>query len=372
MRVVSVVLISLFFSRPSFAQIADSSFFPSVRSLNPGLAHLREQALVSFDASQTQVKKNHAVTAGGIVGGIDTTVDLQKTTLFGAGKYGFVGLELLGDRETGKKVEFINSTTHGARTISSDATSNYFGGILDLTILGVGFASAKYDTFYQFRVGDPPSISAHDTLTANEYQVLKVGTAFKIKDFTFGAYGVQKKSTENYEYTYYDPTTGNKGSTEKTPATRTQTGYGVGFGYSTKMYRIELSTEQMGKGSLDVDSDPAQIVQESTASSRTGVAVEARYGKLSLGARVKNNVGNFTDLENLISSNMLYGQMGESDTRMETSFNFGWGADKGLSYSAFYTRSETTVDEPSPVFTTDAYPATTTSSAFGVNLSYYF
>ncbi|MNU11697.1 hypothetical protein D3C72_2597550 [compost metagenome] len=65
--------------------------------------------------------------------------------------------------------------------------------------------------------------------------------------------------------------------------------------------------------------------------------------------------------------------MSSSDTRMETSFNFSYGSDKGFTYSAFYTQSESKSEEVSTIFGGDTeYPATTKSTAYGVNVSYYF
>lgn len=357
----------------SLAQIADSSFFPSVRSINPGVAHQRTQALVALDVSKKKVEKNHAVTAGNIQGGIQTDVDLQKNTVFGASKGSFVTFEILADRETGDKTEHINSTTLGTRDVKNSATSTYVGAIADLKLIGISYATAKYETEYKFRVGSPPSVSAKDMTTNISYTMLKVGTAFNIKGFTFGVYGMDKKSEEKYDYTYYDPSTGNPGTTENWNADTKATGYGVGLGYSSKTFRIEASMEQMSKADLTVDYNPLELIKAAPASSRISVAAEIRFGKLALGGRVRNNTGNYTDLEDLISSNLLYGDMKEDDTRLETSFNFSYGADKGLTYSAFYTQSESKTDEESSIFPgTGDYPATTKSSAYGVNLSYYF
>ena len=368
---ISVFLITMTF--PAFAQIADSSFFPSVRSINPGVAHQRAQALVSLDVSKKKIEKNHAVTAGGIVGGIQTDVDLQKNTLFAATKGSWVTFEALADRETGEKTEHINSTTYGERDVTNSASSNYFGGIMDLKLIGVSYATANYNTSYKFRVGTPPDVSAKDLKTDLSYTMLKVGSAFNIKGFTFGVFGMDKKSTGDYAYTFYDPTTGNAGSTEIWPAKTSSRGYGAGLGYTSKTFRIEISSEQMAEANLDVDDNPLEIIKAAPASSRTSASLEVRFGKLDLGARVRNNVGNFTDLEDLISSNLLYGEATASDTRLETSFNFSYGSDKGLTYSAFYTQSESKTDEESTIFANDIeYPATTKSTAYGVNLSYYF
>jgi len=366
------LLFLILFSELAFSQIADSSFFSSVRSVNPGVAHGRLQGLATLDASQQNIEKKHDVTAGGIVGGINSEVEIQKSNLFYASRGGSIAFELLANMSTGKSSEKINSTTAGERNIENNAKSNFYGGILDLKYLGFSYSAASYNTNYQFRIGDPPNVSARDIKTNIDYSLLKVGTAFKISGFTFGIFGMDKKSDEDRAYTYYDPTTGNKGTTELYPATSQATGYGVGLGYTAKNFRIEIGTEQLSKPKFKYDEDPLEIIKQQTASSRTGITVEARFGKLSLGASVKNNVGNYTDLDDLIMANLVYAELSASDSRLETSFNFGYGADKGLSFSAFYTQSEAKTEEETIIFPGNEYPAVTKSSAFGGNITYYF
>jgi hypothetical protein len=373
MQYIVPILFFITVSSSALAQIADSSFFSSVRSINPGVAHQRAQALISLDVSKKDIKKNHEVTTGGIVGGVQTDVALQKNTLFAATKGSFATFEVLADRETGKKVEHINSTTYGERDVTNNATSTYMGGIVDFRLIGVSYATANYETFNKFRVGTPPSVSANDMKTALNYTLLKYGSALNLNGFTFGVFGMNKKSNGDYTYTFYDPATGNPGSTEVWPATTEATGYGAGIGYTSKTFRIEVSTEQMSAADLKADDNPLDKIKAAPESSRLSLSVEARFGKLALGARVRNNVGNFTDLEDLISSNLLYGEMAASDTRLETSFNFSYGSDRGFTYSAFYSQSVSKTDEESTIFTNGIkYPATTTSTAMGVNVSYYF
>jgi hypothetical protein len=368
---ISLLLISA--GSQALAQIADSSFFPSVRSINPGVAHLRDQALLSLDVSKKDIEKNHEVTTGGIVGGIQTDVALQKNTFFAASTGTFATFEMLVDHETGEKTEHINSTTYGERDVTNDANSTFIGGLVDLRLVGVSYGSANYDTANKFRVGTPPNVSANDMKTALNYTMLKVGSAFNLGGFTFGVFGVNKKSKGDYTYTYYDPNTGAQGTTEVWPATTEATGYGAGIGYTSKTFRIELSSEQMSKADLNAPDNPLDKIKAAPESSRLSLSMEVRFGKLALGARVRNNVGNFTDLEDLISSNLLYGETAEGDSRLETAFNFSYGSDKGLTFSAFYSQSESKTDEESTIFNNDIlYPATTKSTGMGVNVSYYF
>jgi hypothetical protein len=370
------LLASLFISTicsSAWAQIAGSSFFPSVHSINPGVAHQRAQALLSLDGSKKDINKEHEVTTGGIVGGVQTDVALQKNTLFGATKGSAVTFEGLFDYETGDKTEHINSTTYGKRDVTNSAKSMYAGGIVDFGLIGLGAATAKYETFNRFRVGTAPDVNANDLKAEINYTMLKAGSAYNFSGFTVGAYVMQRTANADYTYTYYDPQTGAQGSTEVWPAKTQSLGYGVGIGFTGKSFRLEGSVEKMEESDLDAKENPLEIIKAPPQSARLSVAGEVRFGKLSLGARVRQIMGNFADLEELIPSNLLYNDLASSDERLETFFNFGWGSDKGLTYSAFFSQSTAETKEESTIFMNGTkYPAKTTSTAYGVNLSYYF
>lgn len=368
-----LVTLILLIPEQSIAQIADASFFPSVKSINPGIAHLRTHGFVALDVSKRKVDRNHDVPLGGIVGGIQTDVDLTKATLFRAGKGKGITTEFLLDQEKGEKVEDINSTTNGRRIIKNNAKSTYYGGILDLHYFGISYAGAKYDYDYKFRIGAPPSISAKDISTTLNYTNIKVGTAFKLGRISFGAYGLSQKAKGNYTYAFIDPSTGITGTVEKYPTSTSAKGYGIGLGFTSNRLRLETSLEKMYDNTLKLSKDYPQEVKKADDSSRLSFIGEARFRLFAIGGRVRSYKGNFSDLEDIISSNLLYGEMDSSDTRLETTFNFSLGIQKGFTYSAFYTQSKNTTNEKSPVFNNDLkYKAITKSSAYGLNLSYIY
>jgi hypothetical protein len=366
-------LIVELYSFAAYSQISDASFFPSMKSINPGVAHMRTSGFVALDLSKKNVDKNQDVTTGGIVGGIKTKVDLKKGTVFRAGKGKGITFEALLDQEKGEKTESINSTTHGYRKISSEASSAYYGGILDLKYFGVSYSGAKYDYGYKFRVGTAPDLTARDIDYNLNYTTIKVGSAIKIMAVRVGAYVLSQKSSGNYTYTFYDPTTGNKGTTEKFPVTTSAKGYGVALGMTGNSMRFETSLEKMYANKLNISDDYPQDVSTPPPSSRLSVVGEARLRLFAIGVRARQIKGNYTDLEDLISSNLLYEGLGADDTRLETSFNFSFGTQKGFTYSAFYTQSEVTSKEKSPVFDNGSkFKVVTKSKAIGVNLSYIY
>lgn len=366
-------LFLVLFSFPIFAQVTDASFFPSVRSINPGVVHMRRGGLVSMDYGKKIFDKNHDVPLGGIVGGIQTDIDLTKKTLFATAASRFVSIEALLDQEDGTRKEVINSTTHGKRTSSDDADSTYYGAIFDFRYFGLSYAGANYSYLNKFRVGTPPDLTARDEDKNLSYTNLKLGSAIKIKSLRLGAYVLSQKASGDYTYTFYDPTTGAKGGSEKFPVDISSQGYGVGLGFTLPRLRSEVSFEKLYGYDFDLSSDYPIEQNEPTDSSRVSFVAEVKFSFMSLGFRFRSIKGNYIDLEDVISSNLLYDQTGPNDVRTETNFNFSFGDSKGFSPSLFYTQSTLNTDEKSPVFDNGLkFKAVTKSQAYGVNLSYRF
>ena len=73
-----IIYLFIFYSGVIQAQMSDASFFPSVRSINPGVIHLSNQSFVTVNYGKEDSKKNHEVPLGGIVGGINTNINLKK------------------------------------------------------------------------------------------------------------------------------------------------------------------------------------------------------------------------------------------------------------------------------------------------------
>jgi hypothetical protein len=355
------------------AQMVDASFFNSVRTINPGIIHQAKNCLVTADLSKEEDKKVHDVTLGGIVGGINTNVDLKKTDGFAAIRSTFLNTELLYDKTIGSYEQTINSTTHGNRVISDNATSNFFGAILDLYIVGVGYSTSNFSYLDEFRVDTIPNLVAHDEQKDLKYTNLKVGSAFSLSLLRFGFYYYDQSATGNYSYTYYDGTSGNKGSTETTSVKLKSKGLGAGIGFTLPKIRSELSYEKMYGHTLLIDTSYPGSYSTPSNSSRATFVGEVKIFSLGLGVRYRIIKGNFIDLNDIITSSLLYEKIQSSDIRKEISFNFSLGDSKGISPSAFYTFSKVTTSETSPVFDNGtSFEARTTTKAMGVSLSYVF
>jgi hypothetical protein len=362
-----------FLSPSAWAQITDASFFPSVKSLNPGVVHMRRGGLISLNYGKQISNKKHYATSGGVIEPLKTDISLTKNTLFLAGASRLVSAELLLDKETGTKAQRINHPTRGNRKTLNDAESTYFGGILDFRFFGVSYANARYRYLDEFRAGTPPDLSANDQDKQLTFTNLKIGSAIKIGVLRLGAYFLTQKGTGSYTFTFYDPTTGNKGSTEEFPVDQSAKGYGVGLGCTLPKLRSELSYEKLGNNKFNISDDYFVEVPEPSDASRITIVAETKLSYFSAGIRFRSIKGNYIDLEDIISSNILYDTIGANDTRNEMTFNFSLGDSRGFSPAIFYTQSKITSQEKSPVFDNGLkYKAVTQAKAYGASLTYRF
>lgn len=366
----------IFFSLLStqvLAQITDASFFPAMRSINPGVAHLRKVGFVSIDVNKKDITKQHDVIGSSLIGGIKTDTTLTKGTLFWGGKGGgWITPEVVIDSEKGEQKVTSQFTTFTRMQINQ-ASSTFHSFLVDFRFFGISYSGANYNYLNQFRVDNPPSANYFDINYDQDYKNIKIGTALAYRGFRLGGFVYTTTSQGQWDYSFYDPSTGNRGSTENFPVETTAKGYGVGFGYTHPSFRLEASREAMTENKLTVTGSFPRDYSTPDTAQRTSVVVETRLKWFSAGIRHRMMKGNYYDLEDIISSNLLYGNLSKDDERDETSFNFSLGSSKGLSFSASYSISTVKGMEEDPILLNDElYPAKTTSKAMGVNVSYVY
>jgi hypothetical protein len=362
----------LFICNIAFAQIANNSFFPNNRSINPGVAHLREKGFLSLESSKTSISKKQDILTGGILDGVSTDVELEKTTFFGAGKVGFMGIEVLADKENGTTIEGFETSSYERKT-TTEGSSSVVNGVLDLGIVGVMLASANYAYDYDFHVDEPPNLNRETHKKELEYNLLRIGSAFEFKGISIGAFYSVQTAEGEVESILYNPTNGVPAPSEYSDLEYETISYGIGLGYVSKKYHFELSLEKITDQDLKQSNTYLYDENTPTKGQRLSGVAEVRFGKLSLGFRARQIEGGFADLEQLISSNMLYLDAEEGSSRLETSFNFAYGDSKGLSISGFYSTSNVETEEESDLLDNgETYDTTIETISYGVSLSYVF
>lgn len=371
--VLLLLLLNSFFHPQANAQIANASFFPSMRSINPGVPHLRKSGFMAVDINQTKVHKHQDVVSGGILNGVNTDVTLDKRTVFRAGKGPGFTIAFLFDQEAGETIDSFETATYD-RSTTTTAKSTVMGGTIDLGIIGISISKAKYTNFLDYNVGSVPSLNRLTHETELDYNLMRVGTAFEFKGYSIGAFYSTQTAEGKVDSILYNPSTGAKNTPEVNDLEYETTSYGLGAGYLSNKYHFELSFENISKQSLEQSNTYLVDVTTPAIGSRVSLVAEVKFGKIGLGVRYRKIEGNFSDLEQLISSNMLYQNVENSDSRSETGFNFSYGEGSGISLSGFYSSSVLDTEEVSPMFQgeTTEYVTETTTTAFGVTVSYVY
>lgn len=369
---IKIILISIFLSSYCYAQIANASFFPNMRSINPGVSHLRTNGFISLDASKTEIIQKQDVQTGGIQDGITTTVDLDKRTLFYASRGGGISVEALIDQEVGTRTEGFETSSYERKT-TTEGESSVMQGIIDLGLVGILIAKANYSNFNDFHVDEVPNLNRITHDTDLEYTLTRIGTAIEVKGISIGAFYSMQTAKGQVDSILYNPTTGAKNDPEVNELEYETISYGAGIGYTTKTFHFEFSLEKISEQKLKQSNTYLlELDTPSTGQRLSGIA-EARFGKLSLGIRLRQVKGNFADLEQLISSNMLYLNAEEQDTRLENSFNFSYGDSKGISLSGFYSTSNTETEEESQVLRNNIdYDTETQITSYGISINYVY
>src|SRR5690606_14234896 len=143
------------------------------------------------------------------------------------------------------------------------------------------------------------------------------------------------------------------------------TSYGAGAGYFTKSFHFEASIEKVLDTEVTQSNTYLYDMPTPSKGQRISAVGEIRLGKVSLGARIRQISGNYSDLEQLISSNMLNVNTKEADSKLETTFNFAYGSDKGFSISGFYSTSKSESEEIVEMVQTEVeYPTETTTNSY--------
>lgn len=297
---------------------------------------------------------------------------MDKKTLFYAGKGSRLTFEILADQAEGKLTQkFEDLVSKVDRT--TNAKSSYMGGIVDLGFLGVMVGKSSYEYRFFLESGAPPDYWARDNDWEINYGVMKLGTAFRVGSFTLGLFYLEQQSDGTVDFTFFDPDTGNQGSTLPYDITTDTKGYGVGVGYSTSTMHFEVSQERVTSQKLSTASDFPWDVEAQPLSERFTIIGEVKLKWFALGLRYRLITGNFYDLEDVISAKLLYEDLAKTDTRSETTFNFSLGGGKGITYSGFYSSSDVASREEVEIVGNGfLYPTTTKSQAYGINISYIF
>lgn len=353
-----LILVLVIISLPDFCygQIADVSFFPNSRSINPGIAHLRKSGVIALDTSLTNVNKHQDVTV--FDNGVDSDITLKRASLYRGGKGKGITTEFLISNESGEKENtFQQSGTQNK--FDSKSKSTYGDLKVSFGILGLSLGRG---TFSQNVRIDSTNFSSAIDADFN-FTSIKIGSSIGPKHIRVGLFYERILIDGIIDFT-------SDSNASRTTLDGTDHSYGFGLSYNNGKAHIEMSYEK-----LIFDDDTTNLAEGETLDPnayRVTAVLEFKFKKISFGIKTSFIDGLFEDLNEVVSSQLLYGGMAK-ESRFEHSLNFSFGTDKGFKFSGFLSYTKFEVNEESDViFNNQSYLSKVESKSAGLNISYHY
>lgn len=234
--------------------------------------------------------------------------------------------------------------------------------------IGFGLQTYEYNVNSSFGFGSETynSTLVYDT----KFIDIKPGLRFG-KGISFGTFIHFIK--QSGQVTTTDPPTG--GGSENVTNTMDMNSMfiigGFGLGLKSKSTNFEVSVERALSTGEDEGGANAINIEQKTPM-RISVILEKKIWGITLGYKGNMVDGVFTDVENILQSNLLYPNALNS-TRLEHIINFALGPSKGISFgaSAFYAASETK-EASTYIVSTEKLDTKTESIGFSAKIGYVF
>ncbi len=361
-------IISLFLIPTVNAQIANSSVFSEMKSINPAVVSGRLAGQFTVLASQETMNKDQDMTpilGAGSQSKAETT--LTQFSFFRGGKGGGLTTEFSAKQTSGKVDTKINTTSQNVSD-NSKASSTGFGMLIGFgNNFGIGFGlqTYKYDINSSFTIG----AQTYDTTLVQDTTFLDVKPGLRFgNSISIGTFIHFIK--QSGDVTMTDPVEGGGTKTTNLQMDSMFIIGGLGFGLKGKSTNMEVSYER-ALSTGDSGGENAINIEQKTPA-RISFMVETKISGIALGYKGSLVEGVFTDIENILQSNLLYPNALNS-SRLEHVVNFSLGASKGLSFgaSAFYSASETK-ETSTYIVSTTKLDTKTESVGFSAKIGYVF
>lgn len=337
--------------------MAAASMFGDVKSNNPAVIGGRKSEVITAIASIDRIKKDQTLntTDGAPVNGTgEADVDVKSINLFRGGRGGGFTSELSLDYNMGSRTDKLTST---AETQSQATTANnslaYLGfGFFNFFGLSYTHALYKNEAAYSGSFGGQAfSMNMQTDVTA---QGLKAGFAKDFGFLDFGAFFQRRidvvKSTVSGA--------SNEAKSDEDVA-------GAAIGTSSHDFHFELGYEKELKAQQDANGNALNPW-------RATATLEARFGKLALGYTGRYYVDGFFEIERVIYNQFVYANS-YAEPRLDNTFNFSYGSDRGSVFSGSISYSSLDVKETSALYPTGGkVPTKTTAMGASIKYSYAF
>jgi hypothetical protein len=337
----------------AFAQMAQPSVFPEMRSVNPGLIALRKLGDIKASAQVNSIKKEMDMTDLSMKD--KSKISLTDANFFRGGKGGGLTTELSVDYATGKKESKIESNNGLSYTFNTKTSSSYVNLALGAPGFGIGLTHVDYKSQFDFSFnmnGQAYSSSNTGKVTSNG---AKPGIVIGGPNLALGITGEYNQIKFN--------------NSSSTSGTQKQRIIGVALGGGGGNSIIELGVEV--DPFVKLEPSPGTTTKPKMPM-KVSFLAETKIGSLTLGYKGMGFMGQFIELDKIIPTQLVYSNSGD-DLRLEHVFNFAFGGSSGLSFggSASYGNSKT--KEKSTTFAgSSKYDTKTTEMAVAVKIGYVY
>ncbi|EQC43672.1 hypothetical protein [Bacteriovorax sp. Seq25_V] len=343
---------------PTHASLTSASMFKEMISTNPGVISGRTSRALSFLAKKDDIKitqKDLSAGAAGAGSSYEATVEITNFSGFYGGAGGGPTLEIFGETGSGGRTNDIKAPNNTAIAQKNKSESS-------LTLINVGLgiwkgfgvsvvkATAEDKNSYELDVAG--SKQAFNIKQENELTALTAGFAFNL-GLDFGLF-YTKSSLK---------TKGGAETAEGGGTTPSDDRIGGGVGFSTKLLRAEVGYIKYMKAMQRETGKVTPSMVEGT--------VETIFGKLKLGYTGRYIQNGFF-MHRGILYNLLAFQ-GNSEARLENTFNFAYGNDtKGHSFSGSFSIGTVKSKQTNGYISSDENKYDTETKTQSMSLSYAY
>ncbi|PIP88974.1 MAG: hypothetical protein COW01_15415 [Bdellovibrionales bacterium CG12_big_fil_rev_8_21_14_0_65_38_15] len=332
-----VFLVSL----PTYAQVASGSLFRSMRSENPAV--ISERPAATFGAAYKMDKVEKKQTPTGSITKSESEIDITTASFFYGGKGGGAfTMEVSGELGSGEKTDSVTTSGNQENLVTES----------DLTLINVSTGFMKNFGLGLIKISN--TNKQPTSTTEVDLMVYTVGLKFNLGlDVGF----------------FYQHAPLDNGGTQDIDMSR----IGFGFGKSTKNFHFEIAyvmnmedeREELGGGS-----GAGQNVAIHSPAKIMGT-LEFKIGRLSLGITSNYYMEGFFDFNNLMYYTMVMAR--NKENRLENTFNFSLGSEKGSSFSAGVTIATVeSTESPPTLLSGEKYKTTTDILGFQLSYAYAF
>ncbi len=340
----------------SEAQMSSASMFEDVKSTNPAVIGKRTGTRITAIVAADRIKKEHTLDASQgapVTGQGERAIEVNSVSVFRGGRGGGLTSEMSIDYNMGSATDKLTSTTESQSTKTSANNVLGYLGVGFLENFGLSYTHVVYHNEENFAGSFGGTPFANDFKTDVTAQGIKAGFAKDLGAVDFGLFFVRRM--DNIKST-------NAGveNTEK----EDEDVVAIALGKSSRDFHFEVGYER----SLKSIEDP--ILMRTMTPTRTTATIEFRMGKFLLGYTGRYYFDGFFEVDRLIYNQFVYANS-YTEPRLDNTFNFSYGNDKGSVWSGSLFYSSLEAQEASSFFPLAGKVATKTT-AMGASIKYSY